>query len=303
METSQPVIRYLMNDPTTPELVKDVAVPELLETDPAFSVVGYEGGGFPQSSRQGQAANVYYNVLSTLRMVNGFNSEAPLPNWASKSALQILPRAGKRLNASYNRRSLSFFYITGYYGRDIYTADSADIVCHELGHAVLDAYRPDLWGISSLEIWAFHEAFGDILSMLSVMQHEEVIDYVLKGTGGDLKRQNIVSGVAEELGKVMRGHYHGLRSATNDYTYVTPDSLPKKGKPEDLLAEPHNFSRILSGAVYDVFVMMYEDLLASQPPKEAFKAARDILSRYVLKSIRFTPNTPRMFEGFAKTLL
>ena len=41
---------------------------------------------------------------------------------------------------------------------EVYTWESPDLVAHEVGHAALDALQPDLFGLSSLEADAFHEA-------------------------------------------------------------------------------------------------------------------------------------------------
>ena len=46
--------------------------------------------------------------------------------------------AGKDLNAYYDRRALNFFHGT-VEGRTFYSGESPDVVCHEMGHAILDA--------------------------------------------------------------------------------------------------------------------------------------------------------------------
>jgi hypothetical protein len=44
------------------------------------------------------------------------------------------------------------------------------VVCHELGHAILDALKPQLFNVASTEAGAFHEAFGDISAILCALQ-------------------------------------------------------------------------------------------------------------------------------------
>ena len=63
--------------------------------------------------------------------------------WQSGRPLRVRLRAGKDLNAFYDRKSLQFFYdVDRKTGRTVYAAESLDIVAHEAGHAVLDVYQP-----------------------------------------------------------------------------------------------------------------------------------------------------------------
>ena len=79
--------------------------------------------------------------------------------WQPGRTLRVTLDAGVDLNAYYDRRGLSFFHDT--VGRTtVYSGESPDVVCHELGHAVLDALRPELWDAMSVEVAAFHESFG-----------------------------------------------------------------------------------------------------------------------------------------------
>lgn len=296
-----PVIRHRMTDPTMPELIRTIPVPELLADEPQFTVTGYTGGGYDLSTPEGQAANVFVTVLDSIRMVNNFNFEKKMTRWATTKNLFVIPRAGRKLNAAYDRRSLSFYYAETPEGT-IYTADCPDIVAHELGHAILDYYRPDLWSTASLEIWAFHEAFGDMMAILSALQYDEVIEHLATVHQGNMMEPNMISNIAEQLGGT-KGQT-ALRQLLNTFKYVEPSSLSKHGPVTDLLNEPHSFSRVLSGAIYEVFNMMYAvKLLEGVPCREAMKSARDTLGSYVFKAIRYAPNTPKMFEGFCKTLL
>lgn len=304
-------IHYLMNDPSTPNLTKDVAVPAI-PTNPAFNVVGYQGGGFDVKSIQGQAASVVVTMVDSINAVNVY-SEKKMARWASARTLMVLPRAGRMFNAFYDRKTLSFFYdrdpVTG---EDIYTAASANIVAHELGHAILDTFRPDLWSVAFMEVWAFHEAFGDINAFLSMLRHDEIINYMLRQTDQDLSQSNVATEMAEQLGRAIfhvEGPQSGrnenwLRNLKNDFRYVNPTTLPSDGPDNTLCAEPHNFSRVFSAAIYDIFVMMYNDQKSKGvTPLQAVKNARDVLARYMFKAIQNVPVQPTFFEAMAKTIL
>src|SRR4051794_4353000 len=64
---------------------------------------------------------------------------------------------GEDFNAFYDRAGLQFFHGSTA-GQTVFSGESPDVVCHELGHAVLDALRPQLWDAASVEVAAFHES-------------------------------------------------------------------------------------------------------------------------------------------------
>lgn len=301
-------IKYMMNDITTPELIKDVDVPSI-PVGPRFTVNGYKGGGYALNTIQGQAATVYATIANTINNVN-LLAEKKFTKWASVVNLSVIPRAGRMLNAYYNRRSLSFFYYTDRETRlDFYTADSADIVAHELGHAILDSYRPDLWNVASMEIWAFHESFGDLTSMLSLMANDEALNYVYRTTGGNLRTFNAISSLAEDFGRVVAQYSRNregrwLRSAINDFVYIVPESLPEDGPDTILTNEPHNFSRVMTATFYDLWIAFYDYFrLQGVEPIQAMRNARNTLGKYALEAIRTAPNTASFYSGMANAML
>ena len=306
-------IRYIINDLTTPELIKEVELPKK-PLNPPVVVDGYQGGGkqLSLSSPQHQAANCLYTIYNTLSLTNRL-SERKLSKWAGTSTLYVYPRAGQDLNAFYNRRTLCFFYFIHKQIGEIYTVDSADIVAHELGHAIFDSYRPDTWNAASLEIWSFHEAFADFVAIMNILSHEEVIDYVIKQTNGNLRKPNVASNLAEHVGKAIykltgesrSRHPNALRSAINQFKYVHPSTLPSQAPHHRLAAESHSFGRIFLGALYDVLVMIFEDLRNKKKygPKDCLRIARDLLYSYVLKAILYVPLNANFYESMAKTIL
>ena len=303
------LITYVMNDYTTPDLIKQVP-PPVPSSVPVFTVSQYNGGGFVSTSPQGQAANCYVTITNTIKYINSM-SEKRLSNWAATNNLIVKPRSGTDLNAFYDRYSLQFFYAkVG--NRVIFTADSTDIVSHELGHAILDSYRPDLWSVAALEVWSFHEAFADITAMFHVMQYDEVLNYALRETGGDIHKSNVFSNLAEDMGRAMYEISKGrdgqlpnaLRSAVNNFKYVDPGTLPPSAPRNKLAAECHSFGRIFLGAFYDILEMFYKDVLKTGKSQlDSIKAARDLLAKYVLKAIQNAPLNSRFYESVAKTML
>lgn len=305
------LIEYLINDPSTPTLKKNVT-PPIYNGNPAISVLGYKGGGFSRISPEGQAASCYLTVANTINFVNSKVS-TPIPRWAGTSVLQIVPRAGIDLNAYYNRKALKFFYASdSMIGGTVYTCDSTDIVAHELGHAILDAYRPQTWNAMSIEVSSLHEAFGDFMSIINLLSHDEAISFVLNQNKGNLKMSNIVSKVAEQFGEAIyklspsnSGRLsNALRDAINSYKYVNPSTLSEDTPDNVLSSEFHNFSRIFLGTFYDILIMMYQDFRQSGMTKpNALKSARDLILRYVILAIQNAPINTKFYNSFARTML
>ena len=58
--------------------------------------------------------------------------------------LKVILDEGVDLNAYYDRKALNFFHGPSHTGT-VYSGESPDIVCHEMGHAVLDSFKSQLW--------------------------------------------------------------------------------------------------------------------------------------------------------------
>lgn len=303
-------IDYLLNDMTTPNLKKLIDPPAQIAR-PKFAVLKYEGGGFPRNSIQSQAANCFVTINNTLGYMQSI-TDRPLTKFVGSNNLVVIPRAGKDLNAFYNRKSMQFFYVQHPKIGNLFTADSADIVAHELGHAILDSYRPDTWGAAGLEVWSFHEAFADLTALLNIMTHDEILHFVLNQTGGDLRKHSVMTNLSEHIGQVifrLTGGKGGrspsyLRTTINDFKYVNPGTLPKEAPHNKLAAECHSFGRIFLGAFYDILVMIYEDTVAKGHPKfNALRHARDAVARRAMFTIHNAPVNVRFYESVAKTML
>lgn len=303
-------ITYIYNDPSTPGLMGPYALPSKPAFLP-FKVDGFRGATSEIGTLEHQAACCYVTLTNAINLVNSFLSK-PVERWAATQNLFVQPRAGKQLNAFYDRQALRFFYASDPVTKSlVYTANSFDVVAHEAGHAILDALRPDLFNVQALEIWAFHEAFGDIHAIMNMLQHDVVIDAVLAETGGDLRKEHVATKLAEEMGTAlfhMTGGRMGnrigvLRNAFNNFRYLPPERLPRNGLDTQLTGEPHNFSRVFTGAWYDILVGMYESLKKTFSPKEALINARNTLCLYTFRAIRFAASTIRFYDSVARAML
>lgn len=306
-------INYFMNDPTTPDLVQQIEPPANFPCDMRFSVVGYEGGGFPWTSKQGRAAEVYYAIWTALNWLQDYKV-IPNIHWAAVSNLVAYPEAGEDLNAYYDRLSLKYFYITDPVTRQVvYLCNSQDVVAHECGHAILDAHVPQLFSLASLEAGALHEAFGDFTALMCAITFSQVRAKFLAETNGNFKIDNCISKLAEQAGQalydILRGRAgfssSSLRDAINSFQYVDPCTLPEQASSDDqLCAEVHSFSRVFTGAFWDILAGMYAaNIAVNQPPDAALTNAMSTLSTYMLTAIVHMPLTAKMYSSLGYTLL
>lgn len=305
---------YLLNDPSTP----DLAIPQTLPQPPAllFSVRDFQASKLNSSNPADiNAVNCYITICNSINyfqtMLKTF--DRPVDQWAATSNLTVIPSAGTKFNAFYDRQSLQFFSAPHPTTRKmISSAASNDVVTHELGHAFLDVLRPDLWNIQSLEIWAFHEAFGDINSIVHALHFDQVIIRILEETNGSLLsppnlNSNLVTKIGEEMaGAVFYGTIQadqGIRDVSEKFVYINPNKLPQKTTDNKLSANSHSFSRVFSGAWYEILVRIFERERSKMGDIDAIKYARDIAYSRLLKAIKIAPSTNRFLDAVAKCML
>ena len=297
---------FYANDPTTPDLSLNVELPQVGQLK--YVVKGMNPA--PKNPKEARALSCHITVGNCLNMLQKQVS-SPVKKWSATQMLQVIPEAGSDMNAYYDRGSLKFFYY-GFRSKNYYFADSADIVTHELGHAFLDAMRPDFWSVQSLEIWSFHEAFSDITAMFHIMNYDVAINKVLAETRGNLMVSNTISKLAEEVGILIRAVTKdstylpdALRNpAIEKFYYVNPSSLPKDARNNQLAAECHSFGRVFSNAWYNIFVRVYSSNVASgQNQVAAFKSARDFCYSTMVQAVPLSPRVPNYYSAIAKQMI
>lgn len=298
------MITYYLNDPTTPELVEQIA--ELPKTRQPFTVDNIVP--VPVTEQQQRAAQCHITIANG---INYLEKHVRLAHRFPRTKnLRVRPEVGKDFNAFYDGGQLAFFFDRDPVTKNVvFTANSADIVSHELGHAMLDMIRPDLWNVQAFEVHAFHEGFGDIMAIINSLQHDQILQKMLEETGGDLKKSNLATRLAEELGRAVynidkNGDPTYLRDISTNFTYTPPSSLPKKGSYDQLLAESHSFGRLIANFWYEVFVGFYElEKKKGTDDLTSLKTARDVAVRLLLAAIRTAPRTSRFYDGFANSML
>ncbi len=255
----------------------------------------------------GTAEFRYWAAADALRRGSDYwGSLLPGVAWEVGARLPVDLDHGVDLNAYYDRVGLRFFHGTAG-GRTLYSGESPDVVCHELGHAILDAIKPQLWDAASLEVAAFHESFGDMSAILTALQLPSVRQGVLSETGGVLYRNSRVSRLAEQLGWAIRQDFPTavdrdcLRNAVNSFFYRHPDTLPSSAPASMLSSEPHSFSRVFTAGFFEGLAGM----LAARPARDAanlLQVSQD-MGKILVAAIRAAPVVPTFYSQVAASML
>ncbi len=230
---------------------------------------------FPQGHESFTGANAFGAAAATVNRYNQVSQELTGKSieWAfGDKQLKVSPETGDWPNAFYARqfKGVHFFDF-----KHTSTGDSGEVASHEVGHAVLDAIRPGYLQGSGAETGAFHEAFGDTLAMLMTLDNEKAVEAIVGQTaGGDLSsKRNMLSDMGEGFGKAL-GLNGGIRTSFNQFVWADPATLPERGDEHNLGHEVHDFSRLWSGAFYDVLDGIADaNRAAGMSPKEALQAA------------------------------
>jgi hypothetical protein len=227
----------------------------------------------------------YWTAASALRRGADFWApKVPTGKWESDVG-PVLPvifddAQHEELNAFYDRKALNFFHGPSPDGV-VFSGASPDVTCHEMGHAILDSLKPELFDVGSQEAAAFHESFGDMSAILSDLQQPSLRAAILQDTGGHIARNSRLSRLAEQLGAAIRAQDPDavdpdcLRNAANSFSYADPSTLPSSAPASQLSSEPHSFSRLFTGAFLDALGAMLT-AHAADPAKPTPDELRDV---------------------------
>jgi hypothetical protein len=260
--------------------------------------------------------NAYATVAHTLSMYDRYLGTPA--RWSFRGPLTVIPHkgVGKTAYFSAGDGSINFFqWDSPSLGKRVTTSQAADVIAHEIGHAIWDGLRPRA-GYSN-EAGAFHEAFGDSSALLHAMQTESNLVKALEQNGGDMRKPSLLSRMAEEFGTAFnkedndpnnddRPYY---RTALNEFKYIDPKKLPDDDYPptvgENVLTrEFHSFSRVWSGAMYRMLTSLYEGEKADgKSSLEALKAARDKLGFNWGKALQELPPSGIRYAVVAESML
>ncbi len=281
-----------------------VPVPNPAKAPLRFKIKGpaVPAGTYPSGTAQFR----YWNAAAALRRACDFwGPLLGVTGWQPGSVLPIGLDEGVDLNAYYDRSELAFFHDRAG-STTVFSCESPDVVCHELGHAVLDAHRPELWDAPYVEAAAFHESFGDMSAILAALQLPTVRAVALPGIAK--RRASQLSRLAEQLGWAIRQvaptavNRDCLRNACNAFKYVDPETLPDRAPATQLSAEVHSFSRVFTGAFYDILGAMLRGRASKPGDADLVAVARDA-ARLLIDATHAAPVEPDYFAQVASHMI
>ncbi len=172
--------------------------------------------------------------------------------------LRVYPHALREPNAFYSKQKIALLF--GYFrsmARDagaswVFTALSHDVVVHETTHALLDGLHRRYSEPTSVDSLAFHEAFADIVALLSHFTLTEAVQAEIAANGGRFDQRTLMTGLARQFGRAT-GRAGALREAIDDKLGGEPDPHQLEG-----LTEPHARGAVLVAAVFEAFLTIYQ---------------------------------------------
>jgi Subtilase family len=224
-----------------------------------------------------------------------------IPHYVQR--LRIYPHALRAKNAYYSPEHKAL--MLGYFsaggadvgsalpGGVIFTAVSHDIVAHETTHALLDGLHRRFREPTNPDVFAFHEAFADIVALFQHFTMPEALFHQISETRGDLEKQNLLGKLAVQFGEAT-GRYGALRDYIGQVVTVRnsrgeeahTDAIEngddqgsdvqdgstaggagekkiwvrRKAQPTDYedATEPHDRGAVLVAAVFDAFLQIYK---------------------------------------------
>lgn len=271
---------------------------------------------------QFHAQNVYAIVMRTLG-----HFERALGRRVSWSfgghQLKVAPHAFAEPNAFYSREDEGLFF--GYFaGSDgpVLTCLSHDIIVHETTHALIDGLRPRYMEPSSPDQAAFHEAFADLVALLSVFSLPEILDEAVRQVPRavhkgmlsvarltiEALRKGVLFGLGEQFGDVLSG-VHGASLRRSVRLQPSPTLLQRP----EYQAE-HTRGEILVAAMLHAFLDMYLKRLATLgqvangqlPAVRVAEEGADLAERMLTMCIRaldYLPPTDLDFGDFLSAII
>jgi hypothetical protein len=224
----------------------------------------------------------------------------PVP-WAFEgSRILLVPHAGEMRNAFYDRNSkaIQFYYFNNNRKR-IFTCLSHDIIAHETGHAVLDGLRPFYLENSSIQTSAFHEFVADTTAILAAFLNNDLRFQAVQESEGDMSRDQIISGLAEEFGYYSYGRPY-LRTAQDQRKMADVQGSQSQ----------YDWSQVLTGTMFDIL----KEMLAirkikpkangKQPSlKEAYMFVCNRFRRVAFQPLDYLPPVDVQFSDYARAVL
>lgn len=253
--------------------------------------------------------------------------------------LRIYPHALREPNAYFSpgKGALLFGYFKspprseGDEGQWIFTCLSQDIIAHETTHAILHGMRRR--GIEPVnpDSLAFHEGFADTVALLQHFTMENVVRHELARTGGELRSESLLNGLASQFGhatgrggalrlalETLKREQHSQAQAGEGRTQSREPAI----KTLAAASEPHDRGQCLVAAIFDTFVTIYErrtddlfqiagaargsenlpEKLVTRLAKDASRTAHSVLEMCV-RALDYLPPVAATFGDYLRAMI
>lgn len=239
--------------------------------------------------------------------------------------LRIYPHALRAKNAYYSpaRGALLFGYFPAESqigdstvpGTLVFGCLSADIIAHEMTHALLDGYTPGYKERSNPDVGAFHEAFADVVALFQHFQYRDLVRRQVAKARGDLGAATLLGGLARQFGEGInkKGPLRNYLRPTGEWSSYAATT------------EVHDRGSLLVAAIYRSFLAIFErrtgDLirlatggsgilaagaihpdLVDRLTDEACKAASHVL-RMCIRAIDYLPPVDVTFGAYLRAII
>jgi len=270
------------------------------------------------------AMNVYAIVMRTLlRFEFALGRRV---GWGIRGhQLKVVPHAFEEANAFYSPdlEALLFGYVLR--RQPVFLCLSHDIIAHETAHALLDGLRDKFMAPSSQDQAALHEAFADIVALLSVFSLSEVVENLLTPIEDDDAPDGFVHksklswerlkdtallGLAEDMrADAAEARVNALRRSV--------DIEPKRNILEHLeFGEEHRRGEVLVAGVMRAFLFAWVDrikdlgdprsansLVGLKRVAEEGADIAEVLLTMAIRGIDYTPPIHITFGDFLSAML
>lgn len=217
--------------------------------------------------------------------------------WGDNGQLAVFPHAFVGFNAFYSGASRDLnFGIVPYKlpGSDeiklFEMATSWEVGAHESGHALHHELKPNMGPVDpGFRQWG--ESFADQTAMWTSLSDAGRRKQILAETHGDMSQPSDLSRLGELMAG-LTGQGDALRDMINDKTVTNTSN------------EFHDRAEVLNGAVYDVFVGVYNDLRdGGLTDDQALKEAGEIMGKLNVRACDHTPENFMTQEDVCKGYL
>jgi hypothetical protein len=150
-------------------------------------------------------------------------------------------------HAGYGFLELGSYFISG---NPLPFTLNFDIIAHELGHLIIlsEVGVPNLETIHG-EYFGFHEALADLVACIACAHFHSVVDHLLEQTAGNLYVLNRLNRIGE--------------LSDNQQIRIASNGVPLSAF-ADGWSDEHDLSLPLSGAVFDILVDIFHELLVER---------------------------------------